>query len=387
MHMCTVNIKVKNIYNRDFLICDAELLFGESWVNEEDGIGTKDDWTHEVFWRQRRDSEGRRGWNWVAGGLAEEQGGESLDAVEEDTKLVGVREEDTEERIRWRERICWGHPWMDQAKWGKTLLLFGSQQSITNVQKWPTLRTLIMLKMKTWLYKDHYCYVYTYFLTWLCFLKPKLKSSHTAFWRCLCAHPMPLNPRHQRLWAFFFFFMLISLHGVRTRPHAHTQTHTDTASILSPAAQRHTPEAEGRQFGSVNTAKVVINSDKPCQMLEGKLLFWFVRADASLFHKNIHYHIWCPTAALNHGTLALDNKWEWGEAEKSLLSGHQNTMESLHNDSALMKRNAFSLIRSSNNLAGQILAGVLTHAVMKWQKARRSLPRKAGHCEPSALTR
>lgn len=84
-------------------------------------------------------------------------------------------------------------------------------------------------------------------------------------------------------------------------------------------------------------------------MLEGKLLFWFVKADASLFHKNIHYHIRCPTAALNHGTLALDNKWEAGV--KSFLSGHQNAIESLRNDSALTTRAAFSLIRCSHNLA------------------------------------
>lgn len=39
-------------------------------------------------------------------GQGEKQSGDLLDAVEEDMKLADVREEDAEEKARWRQRIC-----------------------------------------------------------------------------------------------------------------------------------------------------------------------------------------------------------------------------------------------------------------------------------------
>lgn len=38
------------------------------------------------------------------------QSGDLLDAVEEDMKLADAREEDAEEKARWRQRICYSTP-------------------------------------------------------------------------------------------------------------------------------------------------------------------------------------------------------------------------------------------------------------------------------------
>lgn len=47
-------------------------------------------------------------------GHGEKQSGDLLDAVEEDMKLADVREEDAEEKARWRQRICYSTPSREQ---------------------------------------------------------------------------------------------------------------------------------------------------------------------------------------------------------------------------------------------------------------------------------
>lgn len=59
---------------------------------------------------QMRDSgteeeTGSRCWSWQAGG----QGEEKRDLVKEDMRLVGLREEDAQDGVRWRHTIGCGH--------------------------------------------------------------------------------------------------------------------------------------------------------------------------------------------------------------------------------------------------------------------------------------
>lgn len=59
---------------------------------------------------QMRDSgteeeTGSRCWSWQAGG----QGEEKRDLVKEDMRLVGLREEDAQDGVRWRHMIGCGH--------------------------------------------------------------------------------------------------------------------------------------------------------------------------------------------------------------------------------------------------------------------------------------